>query len=74
MQGLVVFPMADNCLCKSAIVAVRDALLVVRVALLFTSAAKMSFSVVAALAREMKYPSSSAFDSCGIPTSFVLSL
>ena len=52
--------MFSNCFCKSAIVAVRGALLVVRVALLFTSADKMYFSVVAVLARELKYPSNSA--------------
>ena len=58
--------MFANCLCKLATVAVREAFLVVRVALLFTSAAKMSLSVVAALAKELKYPSNFATDSCGI--------
>ena len=53
---MVLFPMDTNCLCMSAIVAVRDALLMVRVTLLFTSVVKMSFSVVAVLARELKYP------------------
>ena len=51
--------MAASCLCKSTNVALMDALLVARVALLFTSAAKMFFSIVAALARELKYPYSS---------------
>ena len=54
MQGLVLFPMDANYLCKSEIVAVRDALLVMRVALLFTSISKIYFSVVAELARELK--------------------
>ena len=49
-----VFPMYSNCFCKLATVAVKEALLVVRVALLFTSAAKMSFSVVAAFSSELK--------------------
>ena len=46
--------MVANCFCKSAIVTVREVLLVVRVSLLFTSASKMSSSVVETLARELK--------------------
>ena len=57
--------MVANFFCKSAILAVREVLLVVRVALLFASAAKISFSIVAALARDLKYLSSSVTDSCG---------
>ena len=66
--------MVSNCLCKSAIVDVREEFLVVRFTLLFTSTAKMSFSVVAVLARELKYPSSSAVESCGTPPSCAVSL
>ena len=61
--------MFANCFCKLATVAVREALLVVRVALLFASAAKMYFSVVAVFARELKYPSNYATDSCSISPS-----
>ena len=46
--------MFANCFCKLATVAVKEELLVVRVALLFTSAAKMYFSVLAAFASELK--------------------
>ena len=49
-----VFPRFASCFCKFATVAVNVALLEVRVELLFTSAAKISFSVVAALANELK--------------------
>ena len=59
--------MLANFFCKLATLAVKETLLVVRVALLFTSAANMSFYVVTALVRDLKYPSSSAVDSCGIP-------
>ena len=50
----MVFPRFARCFCKFFTVAVNVALLKVRVALLFTSAAKISFSVVAALANEWK--------------------
>ena len=66
--------MFANCFCKLATVAVREALLVVRVALLFASAAKMYFSVVAALAKDLKYLSSSETDSCGNSPSCAVSL
>ena len=46
--------MFANCFCKFATVSVNEALLVVKVALLLTSAAKMSFSVVAEFASEIK--------------------
>ena len=52
--GVRVFPRFASCFCKFATVAVNVALLEVRVELLFTSAAKISFSVVAALANEWK--------------------
>ena len=58
-----------NCFCKLDTVAVMEELLVARVELLFTSAAKMSFYVVDALARDLMYPSNSATDSCGISPS-----
>ena len=58
-SGVGVFPRFANCFCKLATVAVNEALLVVRVALLLSRAAKISFSVVAALANELKYQSSS---------------
>ena len=48
-----VFPMFANFVYKLATVAVKKALLVVRVALLLTSAANISFSVVAAFASEL---------------------
>ena len=66
--------MFANCFCKLATVAVKEALLVVRVALLFTSAAKMSFSILAALDRGLKYLPSSATDSCGNYPSCAVSL
>ena len=44
--------MVTNFLSKSEIVAVREAFLVVRVALLFTRSANVSISVVEALAKE----------------------
>ena len=46
--------MFSNCFCKLATVAIKEALLVVRVALLLTSSAKMYFSVVAAFDSELK--------------------
>ena len=49
-----VFPMFANCFCKLATVAVKKVLLVVRVALLLTSPAKISFSVMEAFASELK--------------------
>ena len=52
--GVGVFPRFANCFCKLATVEANVALLVVRVVLLFTSAAKISFSVVSALANEWK--------------------
>ena len=63
--GLGVFPRFSSCFCKFATVTVKVVLLEVRVALLFTSAAKIYFSVVAALANELNYPSSSSNYSCG---------
>ena len=52
--GSGVFPRFDSCFCKFSTVSVNVALREVRVALIFTSAAKISFSVVAALANEWK--------------------
>ena len=52
--GVWVFPRFASCFCKFATVAVYVALLEVRVALIFISAAKISFSVVASLANELK--------------------
>ena len=52
--GVGFSPRLTNCVCRLATVAVNVALLVVRVALLLTSAAKISFSVGAALANELK--------------------
>ena len=49
-----VLPRFANCFCKLATVAVNMALLLVRVALLLTSAAKIFFSMVSALANELK--------------------
>ena len=61
----MVFPRFANCFCQLGTVGVNVALLVVKVALIITSAAKISFSVVSALVNELKYPSSSSTDSCG---------
>ena len=52
--GVGVFPRFSNCFYKLATVAVKEALLVVRVALLLTRAAKISFYVVAAFSNELK--------------------
>ena len=46
--------MFANCFCKLATVAVKEAFLVVRFALLFTNAAKISFSVVVEFVSELK--------------------
>ena len=54
LGGGGVFPRFASCFCKFVTVAVKVALLEVRVALLFTSATKISFSAVAALANELK--------------------
>ena len=47
-------PRFASCFCKFATVAVNMALLEIRVSLLFTSAAKIPFSVVDALVNELK--------------------